>query len=100
MGEDSKSSQPEEAKTEIIHDHPVFKKVEEGDMETIQNFFEVEGLSIEILDQHGMTPLMHASWKGSVEVAKYLIKQGNYIKTSIGFSCSRGVYSDMLISRC
>ena len=76
MGEDNISSPPDGPKTEIIHDNPVFKKVEEGDLETIQNFFEVEGLSLEIEDQHGMTPLMHASWKGSIEVAKYLIKQG------------------------
>lgn len=76
MVEENKATPSEVPKTEIIHDHPVFKKVEEGDLETIQNYFEVEGLSLEIEDQHGMTPLMHASWKGTIDVAKYLIKQG------------------------
>ena len=78
MVEENKATPSEVPKTEIIHDHPVFKKVEEGDLETIQNYFEVEGLSIEIEDQHGMTPLMHASWKGTIEVSKYLIKQGKF----------------------
>jgi len=76
MGEGEKPNTPNETKTEIIHDHPVFKKIDDGDLETIQNYFEVEGLSLEIADSHGMTPLMHASWKGNPEIAKYLIKQG------------------------
>ena len=80
MVEEKKSSSPEVPKTEIIHDHPVFQKVEDGDLETIQNYFEVEGLSLEILDQHGMSPLMHASWKGTYDVTKYLIKQGKDLK--------------------
>ena len=57
-------------------DHPVFKTIADGDMESMRNYFEVEGVSLELEDQHGMTPLMHASWKGRQEVAKYLIKQG------------------------
>jgi len=76
MVDENKSSVEETTKTEIIHDHPIFKKVEDGDLETIQNYFEVEGLSLELEDQHGMTPLMHASWKGTEEVVKYLLKQG------------------------
>lgn len=63
-------------KKELVHDHPVFKTIDNGELERIQNYFEVEGVSIEIEDQHGMTPLMHASWKGNGEVANYLIKQG------------------------
>jgi len=65
-----------EEKKKIIHDHPIFKKVEDGDLESVQNLIEVEGVSVEILDQHGMTPLMHAAWKGTEEVAEYLLKQG------------------------
>jgi len=60
----------------IVHDHPVFKTVADGDIETMRNYFEVEGVSLELEDQHGMTPLMHASWKGKYDIAKYLIKQG------------------------
>ena len=60
----------------VVHDHPVFKTVADGDMEMMRNYFEVEGVSLEMEDQHGMTPLMHASWKGQYDIAKYLIKQG------------------------
>ena len=59
-----------------IHDHPVFKSVADGDMETIRNYFEVEGVSLELEDSTGMTSLMHAAWKGQEAVAKYLLKEG------------------------
>ena len=39
-------------------------------------FHQVEGVSIEIEDSHGMTPLMHAAWKGVEAITEYLIKQG------------------------
>lgn len=60
----------------LVHDHPVFKTIADGDMETMRNYFEVEGVSLELEDGTGMTPLMHASWKGQQDVAKYLLKQG------------------------
>jgi len=65
-----------EKPAEIIHDHPIFRIVEDGDLETIQNLIEVEGLNIELEDQHGMTPLMHSCWKGTLAVTEYLLKQG------------------------
>ena len=84
MGEDIEETKAEpaekenvtEKKEEVVHDHPVFKTIADGDMETMRNYFEVEGVSLEKEDQHGMTPLMHASWKGKYDIAKYLIKQG------------------------
>ena len=87
MGEESKSEElnPPEVvgdengtsqKENSTFDHPVFKTITDGDMESMRNYFEVEGVSLELEDQHGMTPLMHASWKGRQDVAKYLIKQG------------------------
>ena len=83
MGEETRSEElnpPEaggdEKDTGSTFDHPVFKTIADGDMESMRNYFEVEGVSLELEDQHGMTPLMHASWKGRQEVAKYLIKQG------------------------
>ena len=66
----------ENSENKVVHDHPVFKTVADGDMEMMRNYFEVEGVSLEMEDQHGMTPLMHASWKGQYDIAKYLIKQG------------------------
>ena len=62
---------------EAVLEHPVFKTIADGDMESMRNYFEVEGVSLELEDEHGMTPLMAASWKGRLEVAKYLIKQGD-----------------------
>ena len=32
--------------------------------------YQVEGVSVELLDGTGMTPLMHASWKGHAGVTK------------------------------
>ena len=37
---------------------------------------QVEGVSLEVEDSHGMTPLMHSCWKGTQAVTEYLIKQG------------------------
>ena len=86
MGEESKPegvdtvedciNEKDTGQSEGVFDHPVFKTIADGDMESMRNYFEVEGVSLEMEDQHGMTPLMHASWKGRQEVAKYLIKQG------------------------
>jgi len=68
--------EPAKGKEVVHHDHPIFKSVDDGDMERLQNFLEVEGVSVELLDGTGMTPLMHASWKGHVGVTKYLLRQG------------------------
>ncbi len=60
-------------------EHPVFEVIKKTDpgkvIEAVRNFFEVDGVSIEIEDNSGMTPLMHACWKGNLELAKFLIKQ-------------------------
>ena len=58
-------------------DHQVFAAIKEckDDIEKVRNFFEVSGISVEIEDSIGMTPLMHACWKGHINLAKFLIKQ-------------------------
>ena len=70
---DKKASKPEEG----ANDHPVFAaiKVCNDDIEKVRNFFEVDGVPVEIEDSIGMTPLMHACWKGHINLAKFLIKQ-------------------------
>ena len=62
---------------EVSSDHPVFAaiKVCNDDIEKVRNFFEVDGVPVEIEDSIGMTPLMHACWKGHINLAKFLIKQ-------------------------
>ena len=61
------------------NEHPVFQvlkdSIEEEVINNVRNFFEVDGVSIEVLDGSGMTPLMHACWKGYLDLAKFLIKQ-------------------------
>jgi hypothetical protein len=37
-------------------------------------------VSVELEDSHGMTPLMHAAWKGSPEITEFLLKQGEALK--------------------
>jgi len=75
MGEEMESPD-ESAEEQKIEDHPMFKAVEKGNFDAVQNYFEVDGLSLEMEDQHGMTALMHASWKGQTEITKFLLKQG------------------------
>ena len=61
------------------NEHPVFQvlkdSIEEEAINNVRNFFEVDGVNIEVLDGSGMTPLMHACWKGYLDLAKFLIKQ-------------------------
>lgn len=76
--------------------HPVFKAVTDGDVERVRNFFEIENVPIEIQDENGMTPLMHACWKGNKDMVKFLIKQvlQGAVYTSIGqrlpATCKKG----------
>ena len=58
------------------NNHPIFKLIENGDLAAVQNQIDIEGVSIEIEDSHGMTPLMHASWKGHKDIVEFLLKQG------------------------
>ena len=71
---------------EIIHDHPIFKKVDDGDMEGLQNYIEVEGVSVEIPDQNGMTPLMHACWKGHTAIVRFESQSDFLLLLSIIFT--------------
>ena len=58
-------------------EHPVFAAIKtcDDDVERVRNFFEVDGVPVEVEDSAGMTPLMHACWKGFPKLAKFLIKQ-------------------------
>ena len=57
-------------------EHPIFKFIEEENLDAVQKQIDVEGVSIETEDSHGMTPLMHASWKGRTDIVEFLLKQG------------------------
>ena len=64
-------------------EHPLFELIKTSAPETVvdnvRNYFEIDGISIEIMDSSGMTPLMHACWKGNVAFAKFLIGQVNIL---------------------
>ena len=57
--------------SKIINEHS-------GDF-LLKNNKDGDGVNIEILDNSGMTPLMHACWKGNVALAKFLLEQVKYI---------------------
>ena len=61
-----------------VQQHPLFEIIKTSQpevvIEAVRDFFEIDGVSIEIQDSSGMTPLMHACWKGNVEFVKFLIK--------------------------
>lgn len=63
--------------TEDQQDHPIFARIESGDLDGVKNYLEVEGVSVEIEDKHGMTPLMHAAWKGRLDMTQYFLQQGS-----------------------
>ena len=62
-------------------EHPVFQAIKTcgDDVEKVRNFFEVAGVPVEIEDSAGMTPLMHACWKGFAKLATFLIKQVRFL---------------------
>ncbi len=76
------------------NDHPLFGVLKsskaENVIEDIRNYFEVDNVSVEIMDSSGMTPLMHACWKGNVDLVKFLIKLVRLLNNSnSSFSKSR-----------
>ena len=77
-----------DAKESEKSEHPVFEAIKHcgNKPDKIRNFFEIEGIPIEIEDSSGMTPLMHACWKGFSDVVQFLIKQVmNDIFFRVGF---------------
>ena len=75
----SEKVQKEEDNKDDPNVHPVFNLIKKTDADkvigAVRNYFELEGVSVEIMDGSGMTPLMHACWKGNVDLAKFLINQ-------------------------
>ncbi len=48
----------------------------EGNTEFIKNMLETEGVSIETKNEHGLTPLLLASWKGHADTVEVLLAKG------------------------
>lgn len=57
--------------TEEVDD--VFKAIFANDFERLQKIYANHDLSTDILDEHGMTPLQHASYKGNEQIVRWLL---------------------------
>ena len=45
-GKDVVKEEDPEGPVKVRHDHPIFKSVDDGDMERLQNYLEVDGLKL------------------------------------------------------
>ena len=79
QNETSKDCPQEESGKAAVKNHPVFEAIrtssQENVVDAVRNFFEVDGVNLEIMDNTGMTPLMHSCWKGNLDLDQFLIKQ-------------------------
>ena len=50
-GKDVVKEEDPEGPVKVRHDHPIFKSVDDGDMERLQNYLEVESLILKLHDQ-------------------------------------------------
>uniref|UniRef100_A0A0A9X057 Ankyrin repeat and MYND domain-containing protein 2 n=2 Tax=Lygus hesperus TaxID=30085 RepID=A0A0A9X057_LYGHE len=54
----------------------VFDFITNGDLAGLTKHMSIHGIKPNIYDEHGMTPLTHACFKGNKEISQYLIDQG------------------------
>ncbi|ELU00182.1 hypothetical protein CAPTEDRAFT_151340 [Capitella teleta] len=47
-----------------------------GNLEEVQRCISIPGVRVDCLDEHGMTPLQHAAYKGRPDIARILLNQG------------------------
>lgn len=75
--ENTEEVKDEENSKESPNEHPVFEALKDSkdDVELVRNFFEIDGVPIDVQDNAGMTALMHACWKGYEKMVKFLLKQ-------------------------
>lgn len=53
----------------------VFELITNNDLYGLKNHLTLNEIKIDILDDHGMTPLTHACFKGNYEISQYLLDQ-------------------------
>lgn len=51
----------------------VFKAIFVNDFEGLQKIYSTHELGTDILDEHGMTPLQHAAYKGNEQIVRWLL---------------------------
>lgn len=59
----------------------VFELITNNDLYGLKNHLSLNKIKIDILDEHGMTPLTHACFKGNYEISQYLLDQGADVNT-------------------
>ena len=57
-------------------DISLIKACQDGDLKEVKSLIE-KGANLEIVDGRGYTPILFASWKDHLEVAKFLVEVGN-----------------------
>lgn len=88
--------------TEDVHEvtREIFKTIFVNDFDGLQNIYaKQDDLGTDILDEHGMTPLQHASYKGNEQMVRWLLD-----RVSLKFSLFLGtlttrIYIYILICR-
>lgn len=55
----------------------VFKAIFVNDFDGLRKIYEQHSLSTDILDEHGMTPLQHAAYKGNEQIVRWLLDRVN-----------------------
>lgn len=51
----------------------VFKAIFVNDFDELQKIYSAHELGTDILDEHGMTPLQHAAYKGNEQIVRWLL---------------------------
>lgn len=59
----------------------VFDLISKGDLSGLATHMTLHGIKPNILDDHGMTPLTHACFKGNKEISQFLIDQVSAVET-------------------
>ncbi|XP_025206493.1 ankyrin repeat and MYND domain-containing protein 2 isoform X1 [Melanaphis sacchari] len=54
----------------------VFQAIFVNDFDGLQKIYAKHNLSTDILDEHGMTPLQHAAYKGNEQIVRWLLNRG------------------------
>lgn len=62
--------------------NPFFAKICAGDIVGVKQALQLKEASVGDLDEHGMTPLEHAAYRGNKEMCQLLLDMVNYTSTS------------------
>lgn len=70
----------------------VFKAIFVNDFDGLQKIYAKHELSTDILDEHGMTPLQHAAYKGNEQIVRWLLNRVSVTRRLLASSVSPSPY--------